>query len=156
RACGRSTGRSRMRQRSRPPVARAAPLPSDSAISFDSPFRPLRVRAAVLYPGPRNRTHPFEVHFRSGRVRGPTMADIRIYVTSWCGFCRAALRLLDELDLEREEVDLTGDPEFRRKVFDLTGGWTVPQIVIDGQPIGGYAELRRLHEAGRLARLLAA
>jgi len=35
--------------------------------------------------------------------------------------------------------------------MELTGGWTVPQIVIDGRPIGGYAELYSLERSGRLA-----
>jgi glutaredoxin len=47
-------------------------------------------------------------------------------------------------------------PAFRQKLFDLTGGWTVPQILIDGRPIGGYTELWRLDRDGRLAERLAA
>ena len=43
-----------------------------------------------------------------------------------------------------------------RRVFDPTGGWTVPQILIDGRPIGGYTELWRLDREGRLDELLAA
>jgi glutaredoxin len=38
----------------------------------------------------------------------------------------------------------------------LTGGWTVPQILIDGKPIGGYTELWRLERDGALDDLLAA
>ena len=41
-------------------------------------------------------------------------------------------------------------------LHDLTGGWTVPQILIDGKPIGGYTELWRLDRAGTLDELLAA
>jgi glutaredoxin 3 len=41
-------------------------------------------------------------------------------------------------------------------VFDATGGWTVPQILVDGQPIGGYTELWPLDREGRLDELLAA
>ena len=48
------------------------------------------------------------------------------------------------------------DPAFRQKLFDLTGGWTVPQILIDGRPIGGYTELWRLDRDGRLDDELAA
>ena len=40
--------------------------------------------------------------------------------------------------------------------MELTGGWTVPQILIDGRPIGGYTELVRLDRDGRARRLLAA
>ena len=41
-------------------------------------------------------------------------------------------------------------------LFELTGGWTVPQTLIDGRPIGGYTELWRLDRAGELDDLLAA
>jgi glutaredoxin len=47
-------------------------------------------------------------------------------------------------------------PDFRVQLHDLTGGWTVPQIVIDGEPIGGYTELWRLDKTGELEQRLAA
>jgi glutaredoxin len=53
-------------------------------------------------------------------------------------------------------VFLDDDPAFRQRLFDLTGGWTVPQIVIDGKPIGGYAELWRLERDGLLDEGVAA
>jgi glutaredoxin 3 len=58
--------------------------------------------------------------------------------------------------LEYEDVFLDDVPAFRQKLFDLTGGWTVPQIVIDGKPIGGYAELWRLERDGLLDEGVAA
>jgi glutaredoxin 3 len=71
------------------------------------------------------------------------MARIQIYTTRWCGYCVRAKALLDSRGLDYEEIRLDEDERFRQTVFDLTGGWTVPQIVIDGRPIGGYVELRR-------------
>ena len=47
------------------------------------------------------------------------------------------------------------DPGFRRRLMELTGGWTVPHIVIDDRPIGGYTELWQLDRSGELARLAA-
>ena len=79
-----------------------------------------------------------------------------MYTTPWCGYCRRAKALLEERGIEFEEIDLDDDPAFRQKLFDLTGGWTVPQIMLDGQPIGGYTELWRLDRDGRLDELLAA
>ena len=78
-----------------------------------------------------------------------------MYTTHWCGYCVRARVLLDARGLEYEEINLDDDPAFRQKLFDLTGGWTVPQIVIDGKPIGGYTELWRLDKAGELAPLAA-
>jgi glutaredoxin 3 len=84
------------------------------------------------------------------------MRKIRIYTTRWCGFCVRAKTLLDSRGLPYEEVSLDDDPAFRQTVYDATGGWTVPQIVVDDKPIGGYTELWRLDREGRLDDLLAA
>ena len=79
-----------------------------------------------------------------------------MYTTRWCGYCVRAKTLLDSKGLEYDEVSLDEDPAFRAKLRDLTGGWTVPQILIDDRPIGGYTELWRLDKDGRLDELLAA
>ena len=84
------------------------------------------------------------------------MARIQMYTTRWCGYCVRAKALLDSRGLEYEEISLDDDPAFRQKLHDLTGGWTVPQILIDGDPIGGYAELWQLERSGRLDEKLAA
>ena len=79
-----------------------------------------------------------------------------MYTTDWCPYCIRAKAFLEQKGLHFEEVNLAADPNFREKIQALTGGWTVPQIVISGTPIGGYDELRRLDKAGELDRLLAA
>ena len=84
------------------------------------------------------------------------MAKVRVYSTRWCAYCVRAKALLDARGIEYEDVSLDDDPAFRQKLFELTGGWTVPQIVADGRPIGGYAELWRLDREGRLAERFAA
>ena len=84
------------------------------------------------------------------------MARIRIYSTRWCAYCVRAKALLDSKGIEYDEVFLDDDPTFRQRLFELTGGWTVPQILIDGKPIGGYTELWRLDRDGALDALLAA
>jgi glutaredoxin 3 len=84
------------------------------------------------------------------------MSRIQMYTTRWCGYCVRAKALLDGKDLEYEEIVLDDDPAFRRTLQELTGGWTVPQIVIDGTPIGGYTELWRLDKSGQLDARLAA
>jgi len=84
------------------------------------------------------------------------MPRIRIYTTRWCGYCVRAKALLDAKGIGYEEIRLDGDPSFRQTIFDLTGGWSVPQILIDGEPIGGYTELWRLDQSGRLDETLVA
>jgi glutaredoxin 3 len=81
---------------------------------------------------------------------------IQIYTTRWCGYCVRAKTLLDAKHLEYEEIHLDEDAAFRQTLQDLTGGWTVPQILIDGKPVGGYTELWRLEREGVLDELRAA
>jgi glutaredoxin 3 len=80
---------------------------------------------------------------------------IQVYSTAWCGFCERAKALLDERGIPYEEIRVDDDPAFRAKLLDLTGHWTVPQIIIDGKPIGGYVELRDLDRRGLLDELAA-
>jgi glutaredoxin 3 len=82
--------------------------------------------------------------------------QITMYTTDWCPYCIRAKAFLQQKGLAFEEINLADDPHFREKIQALTGGWTVPQIVIGDTPIGGYDELRRLDKAGELDRLLAA
>jgi glutaredoxin 3 len=84
------------------------------------------------------------------------MARVQMYTTTWCGYCVRAKALLQSKGIEVEEINLDDDPAFRQKLLDLTGGWTVPQILIDGEPIGGYTELWQLDKSGRLDERLAA
>ena len=79
-----------------------------------------------------------------------------MYTTQWCGYCVRAKALLDAKHLDYEEIFLDEDPAFRQTVFDLSGQWTVPLVLIDGEPIGGYTELSGLARDGRLDALLAA
>jgi len=84
------------------------------------------------------------------------MARITVYTTRWCAYCVRAKTLLVGKGLEFDEISLDDDPAFRQKLHDLTGGWTVPQILIDDTPIGGYTELWRLERDGRLDERFAA
>jgi glutaredoxin 3 len=77
--------------------------------------------------------------------------DIRMYTTQWCGYCVRAKALLESLGLRYEEIECDDEAGFREKLLTLTGGFTVPQIVIDGRPIGGYTELAALARQGCLS-----
>ena len=83
------------------------------------------------------------------------MPRIRMYSTTWCGYCIRAKALLERRGLEYEEIVMDDDPAFRQKLLEMTGRWTVPQIFIDDEPIGGYTELWCLERDGRLDELAA-
>ena len=82
------------------------------------------------------------------------MAQVEIYTTRICAFCVMAKRLLSSLDQDYEEIAVDSDHEKRAWLVETTGQRTVPQIFIDGQPIGGYQELAALRQNGALADLL--
>jgi glutaredoxin 3 len=84
------------------------------------------------------------------------MKPIRLYTTRWCGYCVRAKALLRSRGLAFEEISLDDQPDFRETLHRLTGGWTVPQITIGDEVIGGYTELWRLDRSGHLDEKLAA
>ncbi len=75
---------------------------------------------------------------------------IKIYSTSWCGPCKNVKRLLDERGLSYDEIDIEEIGWSRDDLYDLTGGRTVPQIVINEKPVGGYDDLLKLDREGKL------
>ncbi|ATQ68001.1 MULTISPECIES: glutaredoxin 3 [Methylosinus] len=85
------------------------------------------------------------------------MPQIVIYTTSTCPYCRAAKQLLELKRIAYQEIPVDGDPQKRAEMSRLAEGRsTVPQIFIDGQPIGGCDDLYALESAGELDRLLGA
>ncbi len=85
------------------------------------------------------------------------MTRIILYTTPFCGYCRAAKRLLADKALDFEEIDVAFDDDKRAEMIDRARGQrTVPQIFIHGRHIGGYDELAMLERAGKLDAWLAA
>ena len=82
-------------------------------------------------------------------------AHVKIYTRRWCGYCTAAERMLTQKGVEFEQIDASGDPALRKWLLEATGRSTVPQIFIDGKPIGGYDDMRALDRAGELDKMLA-
>lgn len=80
---------------------------------------------------------------------------IRIFTSDACSFCVRAKNLLTQKGVEFEEVHFPRhDMEARRRLVELTGRYTVPQILIEDRPIGGYDDLKALDDAGRLDPML--
>ena len=79
---------------------------------------------------------------------------IQIYSTSWCGPCASAKRLLDDINQSYEEIDIEKHNISREKLMEITGGMTVPQIVINGKSIGGLDKLIQLNQNGTLKEML--
>ena len=75
---------------------------------------------------------------------------ILIYSTSWCQPCKLAKKLLQEKGLDFQEIDIEEKGWSREDLFDITGGRTVPQVVINDDTIGGYDDLVKFDQEGKL------
>lgn len=83
------------------------------------------------------------------------MKPVEIYTTPFCGYCVAAKRLLTKKGVEYTEYDVMVDSNKRSEMTQRSsGGRTVPQIFIDGKPIGGCDELFGLEGDEVLDRML--
>ena len=83
------------------------------------------------------------------------MQKLKIYTSSICGYCIAAKKLLKELDINFEEINIDGMPSLKAKMIkESNGKKTVPQIFFDNKLIGGCDDLYALHENGDLKKLL--
>jgi len=81
------------------------------------------------------------------------MSRVTVYTTEPCGYCRTAKALLDKRGVPFTEVNLAKDAEGRAALVQLTGMMTFPQVVIDGEPLGGYQELVKADRDGQLEEL---
>ena len=73
------------------------------------------------------------------------MKNIKIYTTNWCSYCNLAKRFFKEKDWSYEEINIEEEGWDRSKLLEVGKAMTVPQIVIDGDPIGGYDELIKIY-----------
>ena len=79
-----------------------------------------------------------------------------MYTTEPCGFCRTAKSLLNSRKIPFEEINLSKDSDGRARLAAETGLMTFPQIVIDGENVGGFQELVARDRAGGLRDLVEA
>ena len=82
------------------------------------------------------------------------MATIEIYLSQFCPYCHGARSLLDSKKVDYTVHDVTMNPSLRQEMRERSQRQTVPQIFINGQPIGGFDELAMLDRAGQLDSLL--
>ena len=80
---------------------------------------------------------------------------VKVYKTSVCHYCSAAVDFLASMNVPFEEISLDDDQELRMKLSQENGGWrTVPMIFIGKEFIGGFNELMAVHRGGRLMEML--
>lgn len=82
-------------------------------------------------------------------------ASVLLYLTEWCPFCQRAKALLKKKKVNFTEIDVDDRPELRSWLVSASGQRTVPQVFINGQPVGGYTDLEKIDRQGKLDALLA-
>ncbi|MGM4889111.1 glutaredoxin 3 [Tardiphaga sp. 604_B6_N1_1] len=83
-------------------------------------------------------------------------AAIEIYTRPGCGYCSAAISLLQRKKASFTHFDTATDPKLRQEMFDRTyPGATFPQIFIDGTLIGGCDDLYALDREGKFDAMIA-
>jgi glutaredoxin 3 len=74
-----------------------------------------------------------------------------LFSTDACTFCAHAKSLLMKRGVAFEEVNLGPHPELQAELAEVTGLNSFPQIIVDGEPLGGLNELRAADGSGALA-----
>lgn len=85
------------------------------------------------------------------------MKTVTIYTTPTCPYCIAAKQLLNSESVAFTEVGMhTVSAEERQELSAKTNGYrTVPQIFIGDTFIGGFDQLNKLNNEGKLSQMLA-
>lgn len=79
------------------------------------------------------------------------MAQVTIYTTPTCGYCRAAKEYFKEHHIEYTEYDVAADRDRAREMIEKSGQMGVPVILIDNE---GKQELVVGFDQPRLAAAL--
>lgn len=74
-----------------------------------------------------------------------------LFSTDSCTYCEHARSLLSKRGVAFEEVDLSEHPELQAELTEVTGLESYPQIVVNGEPLGGLNELRAAEKSGVMA-----
>lgn len=69
------------------------------------------------------------------------LADVTIYTTQSCGYCRAAMAHFDKLGIDYVNRDVEQDDQARTELLELTGGRRgVPVIVVGESWMQGWSQ----------------
>lgn len=84
------------------------------------------------------------------------MNKVEIYTKGHCPYCHRAKALLSKKGVAFEEFKIDVQPELRATMIQrANGGYTVPQIFINDQHIGGCDDMYALESQNKLDALLA-
>ena len=69
----------------------------------------------------------------------------KLYGTPKCSWCNRVSKMLGENEIEVEKIDVSGNKVLIKEMQKAAGKKiiTVPQVIIDGNFVGGYTEVER-------------
>jgi glutaredoxin 3 len=80
---------------------------------------------------------------------------VEIYTKWGCPYCVAAKALLDGKGVSYTEYDVTmGGPKRAEMEARVPGARTVPQVLVDDKPYGGFDDINALDRQGKLDPVL--
>ncbi len=82
------------------------------------------------------------------------MPSVQIYTKQQCPYCVRAKALLARKGVAYEEIDVEHDDARRAWLVEASGQRTVPQIFVDGRPLGGFSDIDALERQGKLDPIL--
>lgn len=82
------------------------------------------------------------------------MTKVELYTWTYCPYCKRAKNLLEEKNISYQEYPIDNDAEKKKELYEKTNQDTVPFIFINGKFIGGYSELKKLDDQGKLDAML--
>ena len=83
------------------------------------------------------------------------MPDVIIYSSGFCPYCTWAKKMLDGKQVSYSEVRIDQVDGAQQEMLEKSEGqMTVPQIFIDAFHVGGYTDMVKLDQEGKLDPLL--
>ena len=82
------------------------------------------------------------------------MQPITVYTRQLCGFCTAAINLLNQEGYEFEEIAADNDSAMRAELIERSGQFTLPQVFVGEKSVGGYQELAQAVASGEFKALV--
>jgi glutaredoxin 3 len=84
------------------------------------------------------------------------MIEVVIYSSAFCPYCTWAKKMLESRQVEYKEIRIDQVAGAQQEMLSRSSGMmTVPQIFIGDFHVGGYTDMVKLDQEGKLDSLLA-
>lgn len=72
-------------------------------------------------------------------------AAVTMFMASWCRYCKGAIQLLNENNIQFTAIDVDDYNISKIKLKEIgIEDFFVPQLFVDGVPIGGFSDLKKI------------